>query len=98
MSAHTPTPWIEQEMPGLCNDRITADNGEGRTICELPYGHDADSAFIVRAVNAHDDLLAVLRDLRQRFHAACVYSGSDAWVADSACTKADAALAKAGAP
>lgn len=65
-AAHTPTPWAEQEMPGGCNDRITADDGEGKTICEFPYGLDANSAHIVRCVNAHDDLVAALQMARAR--------------------------------
>lgn len=58
---HTPTPWTEQDMPRGCNDRITADDGEGKTICEFPYGLNADSAFIVKACNAHDDLVHALQ-------------------------------------
>lgn len=54
-------PWITQEMPSRCNDRITADDGEGTTICEFPYGLDANAAFIVKAANAHDDLVEALR-------------------------------------
>jgi hypothetical protein len=51
------------EMPHDCNDEIVADDGSGRTICEFPYGLNADSAFIVRAVNAHEELVATLRDV-----------------------------------
>jgi hypothetical protein len=49
------------EMPSNCCDEIVADDGSGRVICEFPYGLDANSAFIVRAVNAHDELVAALR-------------------------------------
>ena len=34
-----------------------------------------------------------LRDMRRRFHACCVHSGSEKEFADAACEKADAALA-----
>lgn len=39
-------------------------------------------------------VLEALKDLRQRFHAACIHSGSDAWAADASCKQADAAIAK----
>ncbi len=58
-AAHTATPWAEQEMPG--NDRITTDDGENTTICEFPYGLDANATFIVRACNSHDALVTALR-------------------------------------
>jgi hypothetical protein len=51
------------EMPVGHSDEIVADDGSGRMICEFPYGLDADSAFIVSAVNAHDELVAALRDV-----------------------------------
>lgn len=41
------------------------------------------------------ELLEALRDMRNRFHAACIANGSDAWAADAACAKADAAIRKA---
>jgi hypothetical protein len=69
----------------------------GSPFAELASANLANAAFIVLACNAHDDLVAALRDLRTRFHAACLSSGSDAWAADAACRKADAALVKAGA-
>ena len=61
MSEHTPTPWATKE------EMIHAEDGDGRTIATMNHhqrGHnDADAEFIVRAVNAHDKLLAVLEDL-----------------------------------
>jgi hypothetical protein len=94
---HTPTPWVEQDMPAGCNDRITADDGKGTTICEFPYGLDANAAFIVRACNAHHELVAALKDMRSRFAKCASATGSDDWAIVGACEKADAALAKAGA-
>lgn len=61
---HTPTPWTAQEMPHGCNDAIMSDDGEGTTICEFPYGLDANADFIVKAANAHDDLAALVPLLR----------------------------------
>jgi hypothetical protein len=48
-------------MPSNCCDEIVADDGSGRVICEFPYGLDANSAHIVRAVNAHDELVEACR-------------------------------------
>ena len=63
MSAgHTPTPWhvagtsrIRAEMTPL-NDLIADVHWRNR---------DANAEFIVRAVNAHDDLVAALRGARE---------------------------------
>lgn len=68
MSAHTPGPWEVSIAP-------TEDNGcvivgpNGRTICECyADGEEQDeedrcnAQHIVRCVNAHDDLLAALRE------------------------------------
>lgn len=94
---HTPTPWTAQEMPHGCNDAIMSDDGEGTTICEFPYGLDANADFIVKAANAHDDLVAALNDivvtavdadLRATFHRAAL---------ELVVKKARAALTKAGA-
>jgi hypothetical protein len=59
-ATHTPTPWAELEMPGR-SDRIVRDDEDCSLVCEFSYGLNADSAFIVRACNAHDDLVAALR-------------------------------------
>jgi chemotaxis regulatin CheY-phosphate phosphatase CheZ len=41
------------------------------------------------------DLLAALRNLRRRFHAALVHTGTDPEFADAACAEADAAITRA---
>jgi hypothetical protein len=56
---HTPTPWHEGRY-GVCADTT----GYGRThaqvaLCENP----ADSAHIVRCVNAYDELVAALEEI-----------------------------------
>lgn len=102
---HTPTPWIEQEMPIGCNDRITADDGEGTTVCEFPYGLDANAAFIVRACNAHEELIAALRDDVKAMDNVVAYLRKHAHLLppmtttglEVAAEKARAALAKADA-
>lgn len=98
--AHSPTPWIELEMPAGCNDRITTDDGEGTLICEFPYALDANSAFIVRACNVHHDLIAELKAAREELGelVQCRHS-SDLCNCNEHCRlrNIDAALAKAGA-
>lgn len=66
---HTPTPWFHGSMHG---DRKQMVFAEGRALClcqpdyrALPHESDqalmeANAAFIVRAVNAHDAMLAAL--------------------------------------
>lgn len=58
MSAeHTPTPW-KVEKSGVIMDMHEAVVG---TLLERPT-QSANAAFIVRAVNAHDDLVAALKE------------------------------------
>jgi hypothetical protein len=86
------------EMPHDCNDEIVADDGSGRTICEFPYGLNEDSAFIVRAVNAHDELVAALRDMIQWIHAIAYGKSTEDYQIVRASPRMDAAkevLAKA---
>lgn len=57
---HTPTPW---EVKGNLNK---IENAKGLTVCDLrsnTVDADADAEFIVRAVNSHEELLAVVRNL-----------------------------------
>ena len=69
MVEHTPVPWEVDEAEDLPL-AVIADTADGEAICEI--GKDgsrkadscaewhANAAFIVRACNAHDDLLEVL--------------------------------------
>ena len=61
---HTPTPWvIEEQWSGLA---IKPSDGHRHTICKVhgTLGQDlADTIFILDAVNAHDELVAVLEHL-----------------------------------
>jgi hypothetical protein len=83
------------EMPSNCCDQIVADDGSGRMICEFPYGLDANSAHIVRVVNAHDDLVAALRELIDDADASGVTAYFNGRGFDESIEKARAALAKA---
>ncbi len=92
---HTGLPWIEQDMPRGMNDRITADDGEGKTICEFPYGLNADSDFIVRACNAHDELVSALMKIadsdERPGHVAYVSKAEVARIARAVLEKVEAA-------
>jgi hypothetical protein len=62
MSAHTPTPW---QVEGSIYEHMAAGirGGSNRAIAQVwkgPRGH-ANAEFIVRACNAHDDLVAALK-------------------------------------
>lgn len=71
--AHTPTPWAVCYDPA--NDSwyagvtISGKTGQGKTdyrvadVSVLNHAYKANAAFIVRACNAHDDLLAALRKI-----------------------------------
>lgn len=57
---HTATPWF---LNGF--DIAAADhkNGHQVTICKISGNMDCNAAFIVRACNAHDDLVKALEDI-----------------------------------
>src|ERR1700735_2276674 len=64
VSEHTPTPWI------LDGEHLrTIVRGAESTIIAVRHRlpavtHAANAAFIVRAVNAHDDLVAALKETK----------------------------------
>ena len=66
-ATHTPTPW--QVTPDgrarvrLVHVETSLDNphGAGLPICSIPTARQYDAAFIVRACNAHDELVEVAR-------------------------------------
>ncbi|MBA8886128.1 hypothetical protein FHW12_000319 [Dokdonella fugitiva] len=94
MSAqHTPTPWHTGE--GKAERIIYADDGFAVADAAVFHGRHVESpannaAFIVRACNAHDELVAALR---RAVEAAEARMPNATFLAD-----ARAALAKAGAP
>lgn len=65
---HTPTPWIMQKgyMGGFVV--TTADQGRNEdfitgTSGDEAYVSEANAAFIVRACNAHDELVAIIEKI-----------------------------------
>lgn len=67
---HTPTPWKVCDI--AVNDQWhvgstigAADPADGRRVCDvsrIPANYQANAAFIVRACNAHDALVAALKE------------------------------------
>lgn len=55
---HTPTPWSDD------GKRIKGPNGETVADCRLTNGKN-DRPFIVRACNAHEELVAAAKDCLQ---------------------------------
>ena len=90
MSTHTPTPWY------VGHDIVNPITGDGTIsvgnawVTVAAVLNEEDARFIVRAVNAHADLLAALRE------AANVLASDKRFAKAEA--KARAALAKAEAP
>lgn len=70
MSEHTPTPWRNDQKP----DALIVCDAEGGSIADCaPPGpwmsHKvalANAAFIVRAVNEHEEVTAEIKRLRER--------------------------------
>jgi hypothetical protein len=62
---HTPTPWHHSEC-FLWACVTTKADGRGEVVCTAASRDEsaarANAEFIVRAVNAHDDLLAALKE------------------------------------
>lgn len=59
---HTPTPWKCAARPGPCGTHLLCiASANDLLIADIWGGSEANAAFIVRAVNAHDELVAALR-------------------------------------
>ena len=96
-TAHTPTPWVVSSDGRSIEAIDKTSNLPLTTICTFPspaFPQDAgNAAFIVRACNSFDDLVAALRDMTRIARAASMgVSGNQPRIA-----KAEAALSKAGA-
>jgi hypothetical protein len=92
MNKRTPTPWIEKHQPneqtyGACADYryevwMRGDDGGPSGNAEQPIakcvGAD-DAAYIVRAVNSHEEMLGTLRHLVDWFKD-YDFPGRAAWV------------------
>ena len=96
---HTPTPWsiVPQNDGSSIIAKMHEDASKGfRIVCHAWLRRDsqaedqANAAFIVRAVNAHDDLVAALSNL-----VAIIEDGNKATTESSSYACARAALAKA---
>lgn len=108
MAEHTPVPWdiFNGGRSTLLHIDTAAENpiGGGVAICSVPATKDgiggANADFIVRAVNAHDDLVAALKACVDIFE---IQPGRMMPVVvrrqrrEDALVRARAALAKAGA-
>ncbi len=58
-SQHTPTPWHD-DLSTVHGPEIDAEYQEKQIVCSVI--NRADAAFIVRAVNAHEELLETLKE------------------------------------
>ena len=64
--SHTPTPWFQTVSHGNRFVKRAHEN-DPADICVMVEGEDTENAdFIVRCVNAHDRLVAALRDIVDR--------------------------------
>lgn len=59
---HTPTPWQLKEGLGLGSKYWVGESEDGKNT-PFQSTKEANAAFIVRAVNVHEDLLHLLRSL-----------------------------------
>lgn len=108
-ATHTPTPWLVSDFdyttvyaeiedgdfhqePGICSC-----DGEAIAKIEDRDVRRANAAFIVRACNAYDELVAALREYDDAFTEANFSVQSDRMRMRKAIIQARAALAKAGA-
>jgi len=64
MSEHTPLPWVKNDLARIESEKEHGWVNDGWIICDCdgPDG-EHNAAFIVRAVNSHDELLAALKEL-----------------------------------
>lgn len=97
MTTHTPGPWKAEwnSVAGQDCFSLRGPNDEsivgGCGCCGSPWC-DLDDG---RLIAAAPDLLAQLRDMRERFYRCATSNGSDAEFVATACANADAAIAKA---
>lgn len=67
---HTPTPWSYVEGKTKLLHIETANLGDGTPcgmpVCSIPKARQADADLIVQAVNAHDALVGLLREVLEQ--------------------------------
>jgi hypothetical protein len=93
--AHSPTPWsVGKYVPELVRD--AKDNGVASCARLGDGNEEANAAHIVRCVNAHDALVAALKECFG--YVKSDYEGRHGYIGDAAhvVTRADAALKLAG--
>ena len=97
---HTPLPWKQSQM-----DPRHVDTLGGRMCIDCSqsgasrYVDAANAAFIARACNVHDDLLAALKDAQQELCVVgCVRMNGDVLLHHDTCSASVAAIAKAEQP
>jgi hypothetical protein len=68
---HTPTPWRRdnQDFNSHSSIGILSDDGPIANVIPLAYQHEANAAFIVRAVNSHARLVEALKGLVETIYA-----------------------------
>lgn len=98
MAKHTPGPWrtakrfprrVTTHEGVMIGNAILANSGRSTFKSESEAGANA------RLISAAPDLLEALKDLRTRFHRACITLGSDPEYVALTTPDADAAIAKA---
>ena len=101
MTEHTPAPWSEpyqDDYPGDQGWWIYGNRGKGEYAIACTFvlnpNQEADARFIVRACNAHDDLLAALETMVSVFRPR-EEPGPDTHVETEAWAMAQAAITKA---
>lgn len=98
---HTPTPWNVEKITGN-KETIFWLQANGSNIftsansATIYAGEDeANAAFIVRAVNSHDEMIASLKDILSRFKS-CIADGNGELSGDAPAIKtAETLIAKA---
>lgn len=74
---HTPTPWKSQAIRKAGREPVFAIGHQVTgQIATVINGQETDAAFIVRAVNAHDALVAALRDITDALAAQLATEGA----------------------
>ncbi len=89
MSGQTPTPWRikygKRHAPDEADIKIAGDIFIIASVDGPNYSHcEANAAFIVKAVNAHEALVEKLEDAINRLHKCMTVNGTDEEFADLA--------------
>lgn len=96
----TPTPWVAEGLPVgfviLGDVRGRDEYGVKHTETVAEVGQSANAAFIVRAVNCHEELLAYFIDLAISYHVLAHHKNEDFKVCEAqSCQRMKRMIAKA---